>query len=172
MHKQLLTGIALVALTLAATGAAQSSRADEWYDFDLEDVKVAAAATQMVGAVSGAIGIRSEDSATNRIHDSFDDFAGVLHVDQNTGANSLVQTNSTISALLDCDCEDQSLRWAETATSMVGAVGNNLAASALSASYNELAYSFNGFSGIAQIQQNAGDNALIQSNATVAALVN
>lgn len=127
----------------------------------------ATATTNQGGYVfgNGAADFLSRDS--NAISDSFGSASGVIHAGQNTGANSAVQANSTIAAILGGTA---GTTLAETYQG--GGVSRNLALGIATVSHNSVDSSFGHMNGFVQLQQNTGANSLMQSNATVAAIVN
>ncbi len=127
-----------------------------------------------IGTVTGS-GNDSNDyrhAATANIAASFGSFTGVANVNQNAGANSLQQNSAALSAVEFCNCATRDLSTTIAAAGNVGSVTYNRADADFGSARAGMTGSFNGGTGIAQVNQNAGANSLMQNSVAVGAVYN
>ena len=132
------------------------------------------------GSVNANSSTRYFSSNAATISGSFDDATGVVNVNQNAGDNSLLQNATAIAALIDCtNCQDRGKydhRGATWGVAIAGNDGNvggeryNYAYSYGSRAEGRIDDSFNGATGVVQVNQNVGPNSLLQ-NATAVAYI-
>ena len=126
------------------------------------------------GVVSGSGNVSNDTNhtATGTISGSFSGFTGVAGVNQNLGANSLQQNSAALSAVEFCDCTANDLSTTIAAAANIGsAIGGNATAIGGGAGVS-MTGSFNGMTGIVQVNQNAGANSLAQNAVSVGAVYN
>jgi hypothetical protein len=143
-------------------------------------VSVNATATGNLGFVLGNSSSRWNSDNSASIDGSFTGIKGIVNVNQNAGDNSLLQNATALAALIDCNCrpgtdpdEDVDSAAVVASASNIGTVSGNGAytGSAYSWSWNSahatISNSFNGASGVIQVNQNVGANSLLQNAAAV-----
>jgi hypothetical protein len=106
------------------------------------------------------------------IDGSFGGFTGVANVNQNVGANSLQQNSAALSAVEFCDCATRDLSTVVAAAANLGSVTGNHADASRGSAFVSMTGSFNGMTGITQVNQNAGANSLMQNSVAVGAVYN
>ncbi|MBP0463806.1 hypothetical protein J5Y09_07780 [Roseomonas sp. PWR1] len=126
------------------------------------------------GRVTGS-GNSSDDyrhRANGSIEGAFAGFTGVANVNQNVGANSLQQNAAALSAVEYCNCATRDLSTVVAAAANLGSVSYNRADADRGAAFATIGGSFNGITGITQVNQNAGANSLMQNSVAVGAVYN
>ena len=124
------------------------------------------------GQVTGS-GNQSTDSrhdASAAITGSFNTFTGVANVNQNAGANSLMQNSSALSSITYCNCAVEDLSTTIAAAGNLGSVAYNSASAHGGTAGVSMANSFNGAQGVAQVSQNAGANSMMQNAVAIGAV--
>jgi hypothetical protein len=171
------TGIAQVNQNAGANSLQQNATAVAYVD-NLEGTRRqdrdAWAIAANAGIVTGS-GNQSDDynhTARGSIDGAFRGFTGVANVNQNVGANSLQQNAAALSAVEFCDCAAQDLSTTIAAAANIGAVVGNYADADRGSARVSMTGSFNGMTGIAQVNQNAGANSLAQNAVAVGAVYN
>lgn len=105
----------------------------------------------------------------NNTDDSGNNASGIAMVNQNAGANSALQTNTTIAATLGGGSDP--LVMGAVAIDSQCADAHGFSAEYNSSDTNSITGSFNGTSGIIEVNQNVAANSVLQSNTTIAANV-
>jgi hypothetical protein len=162
-------GIVQVNQNAGANSALQNATALAYLESRISGDQTLAVATNSV-AVVGNLSIRAGGSDTlSTIAASFVGAEGAINVNQNSGDNSLLQNATAIAALVNCDCDEssnQTLVNSSTARATnTGTVQGNRAETTASNADAQIIGSFGGFAGVAQVNQNAAANSLLQ-NAT------
>ena len=124
------------------------------------------------GQVTGS-GNRSTDSrhdASAAIGGSFNTFTGVANVNQNAGANSLMQNSSALSSITYCNCAVEDLSTTIAAAGNLGSVTGDFASAHNGTTGVSMVNSFNGAQGVAQMSQNAGANSMMQNAVAIGAV--
>jgi hypothetical protein len=129
--------------------------------------QVSARATN-VGSVIRNRSDRLYTNSSATIRDSFGRASGAANVNQNTGDNSLLQNSTAIAAIRYCgaDCLSANLSAVAVATN-VGTVGSNRAYANNSSASANIAGSFQGYRGVANVNQNVGANSLLQNSVAI-----
>jgi len=109
-------------------------------------------------------------SASAAINGSFNTFTGVANVNQNAGANSLMQNSSALSSITYCNCAVEDLSTTIAAAGNLGSVTYNSASAHGGTAGVSMANSFNGAQGVAQVSQNAGANSMMQNAVAIGAV--
>lgn len=171
------TGVAQVNQNAGANSLQQNATAIAYAD-NIEgtrrQTRDAWAISANVGVVTGS-GNWSDDynhTARGRIDGSFGGFTGLANVNQNVGANSLQQNAAALSAVEFCDCAANDLSTTIAAAANIGGVVGNHAQATHGSAGVSMTGSFNGMTGIAQVNQNAGANSLAQNAVAVGAVYN
>lgn len=124
------------------------------------------------GQVTGS-GNQSNDSrhdAAAGIAGSFNGFSGVANVNQNVGANSLMQNSSALSSITYCNCAVEDLSTTIAAAGNLGSVTMNSASAHSGTAGVSMVNSFNNAQGVTQVSQNAGANSMMQNAVAVGAI--
>ncbi len=124
------------------------------------------------GQVTGS-GNQSSDhrhDAAAGIFGSFNTFTGVANVNQNAGANSLMQNSSALSSITYCNCAVEDLSTTIAAAGNLGSVTMNSASAHSGTAGVTMVNSFNGAQGVAQVSQNAGANSMMQNAVAIGAI--
>ena len=130
---------------------------------------IAVNAGQVTG--SGNSSTDSKHTATGSITGSFNEFRGVANVNQNVGANSLMQNSSALSAITyNCNCAIEDLSTTIAAAGNLGSVTGNSASASLGSAGVSMTNSFNGTTGVTQVSQNAGANSMMQNAVAIGAI--
>ena len=128
----------------------------------------AATNTAQVGTSNVALSTNNADSAAV-INGSFTGAAGIIQVNQNAGANSALQNATALAYLESRISGDQTLA---VATNSGAVAGNVSIRTGGSDALSQIGGSFNGARGAVNVNQNSGDNSLLQNATAIAALVN
>ena len=162
---KLLTGVSAIAIAAMFTAPAQATY---WHPHD-PDVFAAA----LAGNSAYVYGNRAESSWRSNASaliddDTADDAKGVIQMNQNAGANSQLQ-NATAIAFVEARIN------ADDALALAGNRGsvNRNTSERTYWSHNsaEIDDSFDRMTGVANVNQNAGDNSLLQNSTAIAALI-
>ncbi|WP_137127771.1 hypothetical protein [Roseomonas sp. HF4] len=171
------TGVAQVNQNAGANSLQQNATAIAYAD-NIEgtrrQTRDAWAISANVGVVTGS-GNWSDDydhTARGRIDGSFGRFTGLANVNQNVGANSLQQNAAALSAVEFCECAANDLSTTIAAAANIGGVVGNHASAHSGSAGVSMTGSFNGMTGIAQVNQNAGANSLAQNAVAIGAVYN
>ena len=124
------------------------------------------------GQVTGS-GNQSSDhrhDAAAGIFGSFNTFTGVANVNQNAGANSLMQNSSALASITYCNCAIEDLSTTIAAAGNLGSVTGNHASASLGSAGVSMTNSFNGSTGVTQVSQNAGANSMMQNAVAIGAI--
>jgi len=127
-----------------------------------------AALAQLIGS-SLNVGTTTSTKRTlqvNGIDNAFNDFTGIGQVNQVTG-NGNVQVNAIALAFAP-DAQFSATALSDLDLALVAGPNDDSPSSALPDSANHVAQSFNGFTGIAQVQQIAGDRNIVTNVVAVA----
>jgi hypothetical protein len=125
------------------------------------------------GNVGGKYGNWAESYGSNSsalMDESFDGTTGVAQVNQNVGANSLLQ-NATAIAYIDGRLGARGRAVAVAFNDGVVTGSGNTSIRTYSSDSATMTNSFTGFTGVANVNQNAGDNSLLQNATAIAALI-
>ena len=109
------------------------------------------------------------DAAAN-ILGSFNGFQGAANVNQNAGANSLMQNSSALASITYCNCAIEDLSTTIAAAGNLGSVTGNHASASLGSAGVSMTNSFNGSTGVTQVSQNAGANSMMQNAVAIGAI--
>ena len=124
------------------------------------------------GQVTGS-GNHSTDvkhTAAGSVIGSFNGFQGTANVNQNVGANSLMQNSSALASITYCNCAIEDLSTTIAAAGNLGSVTGNHASASLGSASVGMTNSFNGATGVTQVSQNAGANSLMQNAVAIGAI--
>ncbi len=124
------------------------------------------------GQVTGS-GNQSHDSrhdAAANVTGSFNGFSGAANVNQNAGANSLMQNSSALASITYCNCAIEDLSTTIAAAGNLGSVTGNSASASLGSAGVSMTNSFNGTTGVTQVSQNAGANSMMQNAVAIGAI--
>ena len=122
------------------------------------------------GAVAGNYAREHSANASSTITKSFDRVNGVVNVNQNSGANSLMQNSAAIGTVKLVAASSDALAGAVANANTNGGVYCNTANLANGSAKVSMDSSFNGAQGVLQASQNTGANSLIQNSVSVAAV--
>jgi hypothetical protein len=107
------------------------------------------------------------------IYRSFNGARGVIQVNQNVGANSLLQ-NSTAVAYVQGRFEDNGTAWggviADSSNTGTVTGSGNTSTRYYSGNHASIDQSFRRATGVINVNQNAGDNSALQNSAAIAAI--
>lgn len=171
------TGIAQVNQNAGANSLQQNATAVAYVDRlggTRQQDRDAWAIAGNAGRVTGS-GNHSDDyrhHGWGSIEGAFGGFTGVANVNQNVGANSLQQNSAALSAVEFCDCATRDLSTVVAAAANLGSVTGNRADADRGSAFLSMTGSFNGMTGITQVNQNAGANSLMQNSVAVGAVYN
>ena len=171
------TGVAQVNQNAGANSLQQNATAIAYAD-NIEGRRLQTRDAWAIGANVGVVtgsGNWSDDynhDARGSISGSFGGFTGLANVNQNVGANSLQQNAAALSAVEFCNCAAQDLSTTVAAAANIGGVVGNYADADRGSARVSMTGSFNGMTGIAQVNQNAGANSLAQNAVAVGAVYN
>lgn len=150
----------------------------------LQNSAAVAAANGLKGVtdIGGAVALAGNDGSvvsntatanyTNTaatINNSFNSAQGVINVNQNVGANSLLQNAASLASLQFCNCATDNLSLSVAAAGNDGAIygSGNWASASNGSNSASLTDSFAGTSGMLSVSQNAGANSLLQNSVSV-----
>lgn len=121
------------------------------------------------GAVfgSGNSAYADHTHASASISNSFNGSNGEMNVNQNVGANSLLQNASAIASLQFCNCATDNISLAVAAAGNDGSVLGNRAELSNGSNGVSMTNSFAGAQGLINVSQNAGANSLLQNAVSV-----
>lgn len=122
------------------------------------------------GFVAGNYAREHSANASSTISNSFGGVNGVVNVNQNSGANSLMQNSAAIGTVKLVAASSDALAGAVANANTSGGVYCNTANLANGSAKVSMDSSFNGAQGVLQASQNAGANSLIQNSVSVAAV--
>lgn len=125
-----------------------------------------------IGAVVGNSSRDYEHRAAATMDGAFRGFIGAANVNQNAGANSAQQNATGLAAITYCNCAQEDLSTTIAAAGNFGSVAYNHAGASGGAARVSLTNSFNGLTGVAQVNQNAGANSLGQNAVAIGAIYN
>ena len=173
-------GVVQVNQNAGANSALQNSAAIGHIRGRLEDDGSAVATAVAVSTNSGTVtgsgnsSIRVGSANTATISRSFNSSRGVTNANQNAGDNSLLQNAAALAAVQYCgpnclSADTKNLQAIAAATNYGTVRGNNAAASHSSASAT-ISGSFQSYQGLANVNQNAGANSLLQNSVSVGAI--
>ncbi|HQT73794.1 MAG TPA: hypothetical protein PLX84_07615, partial [Acidiphilium sp.] len=129
------------------------------------------AASGNSGSVAGNYAREHSSNASSTIDNgSFNNANGVINVNQNSGANSLMQNSTAVGTLKLTAASSNTLAGAVAVAVQGGSVYCNTANLANGSAKVNMDSSFNGAQGVLQASQNAGANSLIQNSVSVAAV--
>lgn len=149
------------ALTMLENVKGVDSERDAW--------AIAVNAGQVTGSGNHSTDVKHDAAAG--ITGSFNDFKGVANVNQNVGANSLMQNSSALSAITyGCNCAIEDLATTIAAAGNLGSVSGNTASASLGSAGVSMNNSFNAATGVTQVSQNAGANSMMQNAVAIGAI--
>ena len=131
---------------------------------------VALAGSSNDGTVAGDYARNHSTNSSSTVDGSFDSSKGVLSLNQNSGANSLMQNSAAVGTLTLKPTKASTLAAAVAVASNSGNVECNTANAANGANSSTINNSFNGSQGVFQASQNSGANSLIQNSVSVGAV--
>lgn len=171
------TGIAQVNQNAGANSLQQNATAVAYVDSlagtsrqDRDAWAIAGNAGRVTGSGNSSDDYRHR--ANGSIEGAFSGFTGVANVNQNVGANSLQQNSAALSAVEFCNCATRDLSTVVAAAANLGSVTYNRADADRGSAFATIGGSFNGMTGITQVNQNAGANSLMQNSVAVGAVYN
>ena len=129
---------------------------------------IAVNAGQVTGSGNHSTDVK-HDAAAN-ITGSFNGFSGAANVNQNAGANSLMQNSSALASITYCNCAIEDLSTTIAAAGNLGSVTGNHASASLGSAGVSMTNSFNGTTGVTQVSQNAGANSMMQNAVAIGAI--
>jgi hypothetical protein len=129
---------------------------------------IAVNAGQVTGSGNHSTDVK-HDAAAN-ILGSFNGFSGAANVNQNAGANSLMQNSSALASITYCNCAIEDLSTTIAAAGNLGSVTGNHASASLGSAGVSMTNSFNGTTGVTQVSQNAGANSMMQNAVAIGAI--
>lgn len=129
---------------------------------------IAVNAGQVTGSGNHSTDVK-HDAAAN-IVGSFNGFSGAANVNQNAGANSLMQNSSALASITYCNCAIEDLSTTIAAAGNLGSVTGNHASASLGSAGVSMTNSFNGTTGVTQVSQNAGANSMMQNAVAIGAI--
>jgi polyisoprenoid-binding protein YceI len=129
---------------------------------------IAVNAGQVTGSGNHSTDVK-HDAAAN-ILGSFNGFQGAANVNQNAGANSLMQNSSALASITYCNCAIEDLSTTIAAAGNLGSVTGNHASASLGSAGVSMTNSFNGATGVTQVSQNAGANSMMQNAVAIGAI--
>ncbi len=109
-------------------------------------------------------------SMSGAVNSSFDNHTGLVNLNQNAGANSLLQNSTSIGRVTLYKTKETTLAGTVALTDNDGAVFCNHTGSINGGNDVSMDNSFNGSVGVMQASQNAGSNSLIQNSVSVASV--
>ena len=191
MRKLLLLGTVLTAFSLAMPAAYADHDGDGGYGNKTPvtfDVAIAAALAGNQGNVAGNHASSESQAISTSISGSYNGSKGVSNTNQNAGANSALQNALALSYIQGCNCATTTKPTTIAAGGALAAAGNsgevehNSSRSSREFTYGgKLGFgpnttvaatidgSFDNATGVFQVNQNSGDNSLLQNAAAVAA---
>jgi hypothetical protein len=129
---------------------------------------IAVNAGQVTGSGNHSTDVK-HDAAAN-ITGSFNGFSGAANVNQNAGANSLMQNSSALASITYCNCAIEDLSTTIAAAGNLGSVTGNHASASLGSAGVSMTNAFNGTTGVTQVSQNAGANSMMQNAVAIGAI--
>ena len=129
---------------------------------------IAVNAGQVTGSGNHSTDVK-HDAAAN-ITGSFNGFSGAANVNQNAGANSLMQNSSALASITYCNCAIEDLSTTIAAAGNLGSVTGNHASASLGSAGVTMTNAFNGTTGVTQVSQNAGANSMMQNAVAIGAI--
>jgi hypothetical protein len=134
---------------------------------------VAANVGQVVGNTSENVSpllIVPGTTATATLDNAFNGSTGLVQVNQNAGANSLMQNSSALASITYCNCAIEDLSTTIAAAGNLGSVTGNHASASLGSAGVTMTNAFNGTTGVTQVSQNAGANSMMQNAVAIGAI--
>ena len=183
MRKLLLVGASLLALGTATAFAKPKPKGPE---FTLDAYLAAALATNQ-GGVAGNHSRAFDQTNSTQINSSYNGTKGVSNQNQNAGANSALQNSLSLAYVQGCNCANTNANPIQFAAGLTlagagnrGEVENNHSSTGTSNNEDWFSFgpvtnsasisgSYNSSTGVLQVNQNSGDNSLLQNSAAVAA---
>jgi hypothetical protein len=169
------TGIAQVNQNAGANSLQQNATAVAYVD-NLAGTRSQDRDAWAIAGNAGRVMRNGSDDYRHRANGSIDGafagFTGVANVNQNVGANSLQQNSAALSAVEFCECATRDLSTVVAAAANLGSVSYNRADADRGGAFATIGGSFNGMTGITQVNQNAGANSLMQNSVAVGAVYN
>ena len=131
---------------------------------------VALAGTGNDGMVGGNYASNHSTASSSTVNSSFDGSKGVLSLNQNSGANSLMQNSAAVGTVTLQPTKASTLAAAVATAMNSGNVECNTADAANGSNSAAINNSFNGSTGVFQASQNSGANSLVQNSVSVGAV--
>ena len=135
---------------------------------DREAWAIAVNAGQVTGSGNHSTDVKH--TAAGNVIGSFNGFQGAANVNQNVGANSLMQNSSALASITYCNCAIEDLSTTIAAAGNLGSVTGNHASASLGSAGVGMTNSFNGSTGVTQVSQNAGANSMMQNAVAIGAI--
>lgn len=130
----------------------------------------AMAGTDNDGFVAGNGAFSNGTNASGAVNNSYNGSTGIFSLNQNAGANSLMQNSVAVGDVTVTKAPESMLAGAVALTSNSGELDCNVAGANHGSAGVSMGSSFNGSTGILQASQNAGANSLVQNTVAVAAV--